>query len=160
MNEVWKQVSWTPKYMVSNLGNVKNAITGKQLAGSVNNKGYIRYDLCIDGKRVAKAGHRLVAEAFLPKVDGKVYVNHIDGNKTNNRIDNLEWCTCQENSQHAVKVLGMKPVNRRAIRCVETGIVYSSSYEAERLLGIHNALINRCCNGLRKSTHHLHFEFV
>ena len=63
MNEVWKQVSWTPKYMVSNLGNVKNAITGKQLAGSVNNKGYIRYDLCIDGKRVAKAGHRLVAEA-------------------------------------------------------------------------------------------------
>jgi len=123
-------------------------------------KGYPRYDLSINGKRCVKAGHRLVAEAFLPRIAGKDFVNHKDGDKTNNNLANLEWCTCQENSQHAVKVLGMKPVNRRAIRCVETGIVYSSSYEAERLLGIRNALINRCCNGLRKSTHHLHFEFV
>ena len=160
MDEVWRQLDWTSKYLVSSLGNVKNAITGKQLAGTKNNKGYMRYDLCIDGKRIVKFGHRLVAEAFLPKVDGKPYVNHIDGNKTNNCISNLEWCTCQENMQHAVAVLGMKPVNKRAIKCVETGIVYASAYEAEKLLKIHNGLINKCCNGVQKSTHHLHFEFV
>ena len=160
MNEVWKQVSWTPKYMVSNLGNVKNAITGKQLAGSVNNKGYIRYDLCIDGKRVAKAGHRLVAEAFLPKVEGKIYVNHIDGNKTNNRIDNLEWCTCQENSQHAFTQLGVEPVNQKPVRCIETGVIYKSCSEAERCTGIPNNKINMCCNKRKKTVHNTHWEFV
>lgn len=160
MNEKWKLIVGLPNYVVSSLGNVKNIVTGNLLAGSIDHKGYKRYDLSLNGKRIVKSGHRLVAEAFLPPTKDKNYVNHIDGNKTNNCVDNLEWCTCQENVQHAVSALGVKPVNRRSIRCVETGVVFPSAYEAERVLGIKNSLINRCCNGLRKSTHHLHFEFI
>ena len=160
MDEIWKQASWTPRYLVSNLGNVKNAVTGRQLSGSVNNKGYIRYDLFIDGKRVVKSGHRLVAEEFIPKVAGKNCINHLDGNKTNNRVDNLEWCTCQENRQHAVMKLGFAPVNKKPVRCVETGIIYESAREAERHTGIPNGKISLCCNKHRKTVRNTHWEFV
>lgn len=160
MKEEWKQLEWAPKYMVSNLGNVKNVSTGKQLLGSVNNKGYRRYDLCLNGKRIVRAGHRLVAEAFLPKVQGKECINHIDGDKTNNSINNLEWCTPKENSIHAVFALGMKPANRKAVRCVETNAVYESACEAARQKGLLNSKINNCCNGVRKTTGGFHWEFV
>ena len=160
MEEVWKPLSWTTKYMVSNTGKVKNIITDKQLNGSVSNRGYVRYDLCIDGKRIAKSGHRLVADAFLPIDEDRPYINHIDGNKTNNVLTNLERCSCKENSQHAFTVLGIKPATRKAVRCIETGKIYESACDAERDLNISNSEINRCCNGNRKSTHGLHFEFA
>lgn len=158
--EVWKQIADSPNYMVSNLGNVKNLKTGRNLIGAVNNKGYHRYDLCINGKRVAKNGHRLVAEAFLPRVEGKDIINHKDGNKLNNNVENLEWCTCKENSVHAFSVLKRKSWNRKPIRCIETGKVYPSAYEAAREMGVSNGHINNCCNKTRKTAYGYHWEFV
>lgn len=160
MKEIWKRIEWAPNYMISNYGSVLNTLTGNRLTGSKNNHGYWRYDLCINGKRIVRSGHRLVADAFLPKEDGKLIINHKDGDKTNNRVDNLEWCSPKENSLHAFGVLGVEPHNKKAVRCVETGMVYNSAYEAERITGISNTLINRCCNRLRKSAHKLHWEFV
>ena len=160
MKEIWAVVAWAPKYKVSNYGNLVNTETNKPIAGTVNNRGYRRYDLCVNGKRIVKSGHRLVAEAFLEKVDGKPLINHKDGNKLNNRADNLEWCTSKENSQHAHFVLGVEPPNKKAVRCVETGVVYESCCEAERKTGIQNAHINLCCNKKRKTARNLHWEFV
>ena len=160
MLEIWKEIPLTSKYLVSNFGNVKNSNTGKVLKGSINNNGYMRFDLCLNGHRIVRFGHRLVAEAFLSPDPERPYVNHKDGNKANNVITNLEWCTCKENSIHAFHVLLRVPHNARPVRCLETGVVYDSCNAAERALGISNTLINRCCRGVRKSTHKMHFEFA
>ena len=117
MYETWKPIEGAINYEVSNFGRVRNIKTKNILNGAIS-KGYVRYDLSINGKRCVKAGHRLVAEAFLPQIAGKDFVNHKDGDKTNNNLANLEWCTCQENSQHAYTQLGVEPVNQKPVRCI------------------------------------------
>jgi len=72
--------------------------------GKVDDTGYI--SVYINGSRVRV--HRLVANEFIEKVDGKPFVNHIDGDKTNNRVENLEWCTQSENARHAYRT-GLSP---------------------------------------------------
>lgn len=73
-----------------------------------NGYGYMLVDMRKDGKRYMRVVHRLVAEAFLPNPNNLPQVNHIDGNKGNNCVDNLEWCTCSENQKHGFDT-GLKP---------------------------------------------------
>ena len=76
---------------------------GRVLKTQPNSKGYLRFSLLINGKRKFFFVHRLVAEKYIPNPGMKTQINHIDGNKTNNRADNLEWMTNNENRQHALK---------------------------------------------------------
>lgn len=94
--EEWVQIQ--EKYQVSNLGRVKNP-KGRILGGSTHNDGY-RF-VTIKEKQIPI--HRLVAQAFIENEEDKPFVNHIDGNKMNNAVDNLEWVTQQENIQHSYK---------------------------------------------------------
>lgn len=158
--EIWKELNGHQDYMVSSYGRIKRIDTGKIYTGTINNKGYIRFDLSENGKRFVVFGHRAVAEAFLPPDNSRSLVNHKDGNKTNNHCENLEWCTSKENSRHAFDVLGIKPVNRIPVKCIETQTVYESSYEAARQLGVNAATITRCCKGQRHKTHGLHWEYA
>lgn len=90
-------------YAVSDYGNVKN-IKNNQLIKQFERKdGYMQVSLWNCGKGHSFKVHRLIAEYFLSKNPEKLYVNHIDGNKKNNNISNLEWCTPSENNYHAVK---------------------------------------------------------
>lgn len=66
-----------------------------------NRKGYAGINYIVNGQRKSICVHRLVAKYFLPKVGGKDFVNHINGVKSDNRVENLEWCTLKENSRHA-----------------------------------------------------------
>ena len=93
--EEWRNTVQDEYYLVSNEGRVKH--DGRLLSGSIHKDGYIFVN--IRGKKYAK--HRVVAEAFIPNPDNKPYVNHIDGNKQNNKVENLEWCTQSENIIHA-----------------------------------------------------------
>jgi len=81
----------------------KNNVKGKFLKGSLNHGGYLRLKLCKKGVKSNVRLHRLVAHAFIPNPYNKPCVNHKDGIKTNNHIDNLEWCTVAENNLHAFR---------------------------------------------------------
>ena len=160
--EIWKPLARSEKYLCSTSGRIRNAVSGKICNGSVNNHGYVRFDLCENGKRFVISGHHAVAETFIENPMSLSSINHIDGNKTNNNVSNLEWCTAKHNTHHAIHTL-LKSIggeNKKKVICLETGKVYSSCCEAEMLLGIPNSLINRCCNGKRKTTRGLHFAFI
>lgn len=117
MVEVWKTIPGNREiYLISNTGNVKTAdrigargrfIKGRVLSTHKNSSGYNRVAMNLDGKFKEYFIHRIVAQLFVDNPNNKSFVNHIDGNKTNNRSDNLEWCTRSENEQHAWKI-GLK----------------------------------------------------
>lgn len=101
MTEIWANIPNYEDYQISNLGNVCSYKNGKRklLKGLIQNTGYLTVSL--NNKKISV--HRLVAITFIHKPKGKNVVNHIDGNKLNNNIYNLEWCTTQENISHAFK---------------------------------------------------------
>lgn len=107
MQEIWKRFKDTD-YQVSNLGNVFSVYNGMQLKPFMNDR-YLVVDLFAYTVRQRIAVHRMVAIAFIENPDNKEYVNHINGNKLNNRVDNLEWVTASENSIHAVAT-GLSPI--------------------------------------------------
>lgn len=99
MNEQWKEVPGYENYEVSNFGNIR-----KKLKPNINKEGYASIGLTDEeGKRKDFRIHRLVAELFIDKIDGKFLVNHKDGVKDNNNVLNLEWCTPRENTLHAIE---------------------------------------------------------
>lgn len=112
--EIWANViGFEGSYRVSNTGKVyseKRAGTSGGLLTGFNDKGYRRVLLSKDGKNYKYSVHRLVAKHFLLNIDKKTSVNHIDGNKSNNNSQNLEWCTASENQLHAYD-LGLQKAN-------------------------------------------------
>ena len=129
MEEEWRDIrDCEGRYEVSNFGNVRSVsrnvhnhtgfikLKGKVLKQRKDEKGYMRIDI-INNNGVKKfyGVHRLVADAFLENPLNKPQVNHKDGNKSNNVVDNLEWCTNGENQVHAYKI-GLNRVTGRAGR--------------------------------------------
>ena len=116
MEEIWKDISGYERYyQVSNLGRVRslNRVVNNPHVGNIkligkiklcpqNSFGYPIVLLHRNGKQSIKKVHRLVAQAFIQNIDNKPYINHIDGDKANNKVDNLEWRTAKENVIHAI----------------------------------------------------------
>jgi hypothetical protein len=114
LREYWLDVKDVPNYEVSNLGNVRNKKTGRILRQMFNCEGgYLRVN--IGGRH--RYVHRLVADAFFDGDHSNCDVNHIDGNRTNNFIGNLEWCTRQENIHHAFDTGLRYPIHKNVVRC-------------------------------------------
>ena len=88
-------------YLIYRDGTVKSLLTGKNITKRVGPRGYYQINLCIDGKCKTFVYHRLLAIAFIPNPDNLPCVNHIDGNKLNCQLSNLEWVTYSGNIRHA-----------------------------------------------------------
>ena len=101
VGEILKPIQgYENRYLISSYGRVWSIRTHRWLKYSVPSNGYAQIILCVNFHKRARMIHRLVAEAFLPKIEGKEYINHKDGNN----INNLEWCTCSENQEHVNKM--------------------------------------------------------
>ena len=106
--EIWKDIKgYEGKYQVSTYGNVRNKVTGYVMKKRHTFDGYVKVTLTVNYKAKDYRVHRLVAETFIPNTHNKETVNHIDGNKDNNCVDNLEWSSRHEQLEHAYK-LGLK----------------------------------------------------
>lgn len=154
--EIWESVKeYDGLYLVSNLGRVLSAPRNGtrpywRLMSPHYVGGYIQYPLTKNNKTKEYKAHRLVAEAFLPNLENKREVNHIDGNKHNNSVDNLEWATTSENQTHAHYVLckGIKPV-KQLTKDGKLVKIWGSIREAGDTLGVCRGDISRAASRKR-----------
>jgi len=145
--ENWKAVNgYEGLYEVSDKGRVKGLKRNRILKNIVDSLGYVRVSLCKENKPKAHKIHRLVAEHFLKPSEYKV-VNHIDGNKENNSVENLEWCNASQNRKHACDTGLAAKEEGRLIMCNETKEVYKGVMSAARHIGISHTMISSILNG-------------
>lgn len=105
-NEIWKDIpNYEGMYQASNLGQIRslrrNGTLGRILKGEIDDSGYIKVALSKNNKIKKYKIHRLVAQTFIPNLNDLPQINHKDGNKKNNCINNLEWCTASYNTRHS-----------------------------------------------------------
>ena len=142
--EVWEKISDHTKYQVSNFGRVR---TSRGLLRQGTSREYPYFTAYGDVKTKTLTTHIQVAKAFIPNPRGCPVVNHKDGNKTNNHVENLEWVTLSENIQHAVDT-GLTPCKRAVTQyspCGEKIAEWESMKEASKHTSAHIVSISNCC---------------
>lgn len=107
MEEIWKKIEWYENYEVSSLWRIKSLVWWKEKIRKLNKNRYwyIAVLLSKDTNKKLVKIHRIVASAFISNKENKPQVNHIDWDKSNNNVSNLEWCTPSENALHSIRIL-------------------------------------------------------
>lgn len=177
MKEIWKDIQgYEGLYQVSNFGNIKSlnyrrTKKEREMAKRINGEGYEIVGLYNGNQQLQTGVHRLVAQAFIPNPEHKEQVNHIDGNKRNNRVDNLEWCTQTENIRHAMRtgllnITGASNGSSRKVQQLDLkGNVlkqFNTIIEAGRYLGVkcQPTGIISVCKGKKKTAYGYKWAYV
>ena len=155
MEEQWKQIIIDginyENYKVSTYGRVKNIKTGTILKPIKKKDGYFLVRLSRKGKVKQCYLHRLVALMFIPNDNNLPQVNHIDENKSNNHVENLEWCDGKYNMTYS---------HGKSIRCVETGQIFESVSQASEIMNLHRPDIIRALRNRYRVSGGYHWEYV
>lgn len=149
-------------YAVTTDGQVWSYRRNKFLAPGRNGKGYLFVVLSVNNIQKLYRVHRLVLEVFNP-VEGmdQLQVNHLDEDKTNNRLENLCWVTCKENNNYGTRNQRIGEYRKRPVRCIETDTIYDSQLEAAEAVGLCSTSgISLCCNGIRLTAAGFHWEYA
>jgi len=173
--EVWKDIKgYEGRYQVSNIGRVKSlertatvkngskrTVRERILKLPQNNKGYLLVSLCNSSGKIKRfLVHRLVCEAFHENPNNKPCVNHIDEDKTNNEVSNLEWCTYKENNNFGTRTARTyKPVGQYTLEGKLIKI-WQSTMEVERQLGFDQGFISKAARGKRKTAYGYVWKYI
>lgn len=151
----WVKINEFPNYEISNSGSIKNVRTGHILKPSISKRGYPVVNLYKNGKGHLKTVHLLFAKAFLPNPLKLTQINHIDGNKSNFNLSNLEWCTARENNLHARNTgLHNSDGDKRVSQYDKQNVLiktYKSASEASRATKIDRCTICAVARGNTKN---------
>lgn len=151
--ELWKKHPDIDKLEVSSFGRVRS-VEGHYYTNCHRSDGYLRVTFNINGKVVSEFVHRLVAQTFIPNHNNLPMVNHKDCDRTNNNVDNLEWCNASYNAKYREKYGESQGHPVFAVNLTTLKVYrFRSQREAERELGVYQANINSVINGRQKKTH-------
>ncbi len=151
LKELEYEVAEYRGYYVTKCGKVFTK-KGKEVKMHINKNGYKAFGIHENGKNTTIRLHRALAICFIPNPNNLPMVNHKDGCKTNNNLDNLEWVTAQQNVQHAWDNGLNNATQERMVICLETGVVYKSARDAADTLNYWSpSAITACCKGKRKT---------
>ncbi len=152
---MWEFVDETfDRYIITTDGELYDTYNHLPIKQYISTAGYISVSIYIDGKLKTKLLHRLVAKAFISNVENKPQVNHIDGNKSNNKVWNLEWVTAQENMTHS----SINRLHPKTIACCELDggkeiiKIFLSINDAARKLDVQTKRIINCGRGISNDT--------
>lgn len=173
MTEQWKPIiiekngvvyDYTNKYEVSNMGRVRSlnyrSNGGIEVLKLRERKGYLNVGLCMNGKQQQFLVHRLVATAFIPNPNNLPEVNHRNENKYDCSINNLEWCDRKYNVNYGTGHKRSTKTQSKKVICLETGVIYESTMDVQRKLGLFNSNINNVCKGKRKTAGGYHWMYL
>lgn len=155
-----KEIKGFSHYKITDDGRVWSNYSNRFLTPSINNKGYLNVDLCENGQRTHKAIHRLVAETYLPNPKNLPMVNHKDENKTNNCVDNLEWCDAKYNRNYGENQRLTAYKRGKPVLCIETQQTCYSVREAARQTHIDASRINKVCLGKALTAGNFHWQYI
>lgn len=168
MEEIWRDIEgYEGLYQVSDLGRVKRGTSGRILKGYKITGDYLGVKLCKNNIKSTQKIHRLVAQAFIPNPENKPQVNHIDEDKTNNVVSNLEWMTATENNNYGTRnERAAKTISKlKSIPIIATNIKtgefqeFNSTKECARQLGLHTSNITAVLKGRLKQTGGYTFKY-
>ena len=153
--ETFVKIDGFDNYEVSNLGKVRNMKSGRVLKPKPHKDGYLRHGLYKNNKQKTLLLHRIVATAFIDNPEAKPQVNHIDENKTNNDLSNLEWCTAKENSIYGTRTKRIAEKHFKKVIQLDLNDNVLNEFEsikqAGQETGVSRCSISSCCNGKIKS---------